>query len=189
MDAAVLTAYCWTDLLEKCRCEFLLDYSDEEEEDSETLRQGDYATNAESQSLPVVTKSQSPPSPSGGTDNETLRLGDRVTDSQSRPVSKSQSPPSQSPPVTKSQSPAPKSPAPKSRRKKPWRYRWPDEVRDEVLARLLKLNAERAEEEKLAGESAAASARSKTRKARGQASRASLAQGEIMPSPQKDLFR
>ena len=31
-----------------------------------------------------------------------------------------------------------------SRRKKPWRYRWPDEVRDEVLARLLALNAERA---------------------------------------------
>jgi hypothetical protein len=38
-----------------------------------------------------------------------------------------------------------------SRRKKPWRYRWPDEVRDEVLARLLKLNGERAREEELAG--------------------------------------
>ena len=37
------------------------------------------------------------------------------------------------------------------RRKKPWRYRWPDLVRDEVLARLLRLNAERAEEERLAG--------------------------------------
>ena len=32
---------------------------------------------------------------------------------------------------------------------KPYRYRWPDEVRDEVLARLLALNAERAAEEKL----------------------------------------
>jgi hypothetical protein len=31
-----------------------------------------------------------------------------------------------------------------SRRKKPWRYRWPDEVRDEVLGRLLALNATRA---------------------------------------------
>ena len=31
-----------------------------------------------------------------------------------------------------------------SLRKKPWRYRWPDEVRDEVLARLLELNAKRA---------------------------------------------
>lgn len=37
------------------------------------------------------------------------------------------------------------------RRKKPWRYRWPDEFRDEVLARLLALNAERAEQERLAG--------------------------------------
>ena len=30
------------------------------------------------------------------------------------------------------------------RKKKPWRYRWPDTVRDEVLARLLALNADRA---------------------------------------------
>jgi hypothetical protein len=36
-------------------------------------------------------------------------------------------------------------------RKKPWRYRWPDEVRDEVLARLLELNKQRAEQERLAG--------------------------------------
>ena len=40
------------------------------------------------------------------------------------------------------------------KKKKPWRYRWPDEVRDEVLARLLKLNAQRAEEERLAGAAA-----------------------------------
>jgi len=33
------------------------------------------------------------------------------------------------------------------RRKKPWRYRWPDEIRDEVLARLLELNRQRAIEE------------------------------------------
>lgn len=32
-------------------------------------------------------------------------------------------------------------------KKKPYRYRWPDDVRDEVLARLLELNAERAKEE------------------------------------------
>ena len=37
------------------------------------------------------------------------------------------------------------------KRKKPWRYRWPDEFRDEVLARLLALNQERAEQERLAG--------------------------------------
>lgn len=33
------------------------------------------------------------------------------------------------------------------KKKKPWRYRWPDEFRDEVLARLLELNAQRAKEQ------------------------------------------
>lgn len=42
------------------------------------------------------------------------------------------------------------------RKKKPWRLRWPDSVRDEVLARLLALNAERAAEEERAGLAAAA---------------------------------
>ena len=37
------------------------------------------------------------------------------------------------------------------RKRKPWRYRWPDAVRDEVLARLLALNAKRAAEERMAG--------------------------------------
>ena len=36
-------------------------------------------------------------------------------------------------------------------KKKPYRYRWPDAVRDEILARLLELNAERAAEELRAG--------------------------------------
>ena len=40
-----------------------------------------------------------------------------------------------------------------SKKKKPWRYRWPDEFRDEVLARLLELNKTRAEEERLSGRS------------------------------------
>ncbi len=44
-------------------------------------------------------------------------------------------------------------------RKKPYRYRWPDEVRDEVLARLLELNAERAAEEIRAGKVATAARR------------------------------
>jgi hypothetical protein len=39
-------------------------------------------------------------------------------------------------------------------RKKPWRYRWPDDFRDEVLARLLELNKRRAEQEALAGATA-----------------------------------
>ena len=37
------------------------------------------------------------------------------------------------------------------RKKKPYRYRWPDSVRDEVLARLLALNADRAAAEARAG--------------------------------------
>ena len=36
-------------------------------------------------------------------------------------------------------------------KKKPYRYRWPDDVRDEVLARLMALNAERAREERIKG--------------------------------------
>ena len=40
------------------------------------------------------------------------------------------------------------------RRKKPWRYRWPDDFRDEVLARLLELNKQRAEQERLTGTAA-----------------------------------
>ncbi len=37
------------------------------------------------------------------------------------------------------------------KRKKPYRYRWPDEVQSEVLARLLELNAARAQEEARSG--------------------------------------
>src|SRR6185436_16805619 len=35
------------------------------------------------------------------------------------------------------------------KKKKPWRYRWPDDFRDLVLARLLELNKQRAEQERL----------------------------------------
>jgi hypothetical protein len=38
-----------------------------------------------------------------------------------------------------------------SKKKKPWRYRWPDDIRDEVLARLLALNTQRAREEANSG--------------------------------------
>ncbi len=100
MDTAVLTAYGWTDLLLKCRCEFLLDYEDEDSE--------------------------------SGAEEPTSR-----------------------------------------KKKKPWRYRWLDEVRDEVLARLLKLNAERAEQEKIAGEAAVAQ---KPKKAKAKASKAGKSQ-------------
>jgi hypothetical protein len=40
-------------------------------------------------------------------------------------------------------------------KRKPYRYRWPDDVRDEVLARLIALNGERAAAERRAGEATA----------------------------------
>jgi hypothetical protein len=52
-------------------------------------------------------------------------------------------------------------------RKKPWRYRWPDDLRDEVLARLLKLNADRAEEERISGVAYPQKYSRKTRKGTG----------------------
>jgi hypothetical protein len=51
------------------------------------------------------------------------------------------------------------------KRKNPWRYRWPDDFRDEVLARLLALNQERAAREKMIGaESGAARRKGKSRR-------------------------
>ena len=58
------------------------------------------------------------------------------------------------------------------RRKLPWRYRWPDAVRDDVLARLLALNAERYEEEVALGLHS-----SGTRKGSGKASGGSKRRG------------
>ena len=45
------------------------------------------------------------------------------------------------------------------RKKKPWRYRWPDEVHDDVLARLLALNGERTRLERIMTEQAAQAAK------------------------------
>ena len=50
------------------------------------------------------------------------------------------------------------------RRKKPWRYRWPDDFRDEVLARLLELNRQRAEEERLSRAAADGNSKNKTKR-------------------------
>ena len=69
------------------------------------------------------------------------------------------------------------------RRKKPWRYRWPDEFRDEVLARLLELNRQRAEMERLtgvAGQGTGAIVRKGTRTRK-------VAQGKAMEST-PDMF-
>ena len=54
-----------------------------------------------------------------------------------------------------------------SRRKKPYRYRWPDEIRDEVLTRLLALNKERAVAERVAGAAGTTKARKKTGRKKG----------------------
>jgi hypothetical protein len=51
------------------------------------------------------------------------------------------------------------------RKDKPWRYRWSDDVCDEVLARLLELNADRAKEEVRSG--AAAPSKKRGRKTAG----------------------
>ena len=72
------------------------------------------------------------------------------------------------------------------RRTKPWRHRWPDLVRDEVLARLLKLNSERAEQERLAG--LAAVGKKKPNNPRAKTPSAAPPQSEILPGPQSDLF-
>jgi hypothetical protein len=52
------------------------------------------------------------------------------------------------------------------KKKKPWRYRWPDEFRDEVLTRLLELNKERAEQERLGGETTEAATHKATKRTR-----------------------
>ncbi|HXG24438.1 MAG TPA: type IIL restriction-modification enzyme MmeI, partial [Chthonomonadales bacterium] len=57
-------------------------------------------------------------------------------------------------------------------RRKPWRYRWPDDVRDEVLARLLALNQERAAQERLLGQGTEVTApNSAQRRTRGSSAR------------------
>jgi hypothetical protein len=47
----------------------------------------------------------------------------------------------------------------KRQKKKPWRYKWPEEIHDEVLARLLELNLKRSQEEILGGKAAEAKAK------------------------------
>ena len=61
-------------------------------------------------------------------------------------------------------------------KKKPYRYRWPDETRDEVLARLLALNAERAAEEAREGKKSATRRFSTTVRPRTQYARTTTAE-------------
>src|SRR5437868_12699044 len=65
------------------------------------------------------------------------------------------------------------------RRKKPWRYRWPDAFRDEVLARLLELNRQRAEQERLSG--AAAEVKAKTKAPKRTSRKRATDQPEMFP--------
>jgi len=55
-----------------------------------------------------------------------------------------------------------------SKRKKPWRYRWPEAVHDEVLARLLKLNQERHQQEVRGHDMAATPGKGQRVKGKGQ---------------------
>jgi hypothetical protein len=71
-------------------------------------------------------------------------------------------------------------PTPGRGRKKPWRYRWPDDIRDEVLARLLELNKQRAEQERIAG---LAAAPAKPAGGKGRKGKAKAAAWELQQSP------
>ena len=64
-----------------------------------------------------------------------------------------------------------------SRRRRPWRYRWPDETRDKVLARLLALNAQRADQERLSG--ATADGQTKNKKQSRSAKRVAVTQASF----------
>ncbi|MEW5981114.1 MAG: type IIL restriction-modification enzyme MmeI, partial [Acidobacteriota bacterium] len=65
----------------------------------------------------------------------------------------------------------------RTRRRKPWRYRWPDAIRDDVLARLLDLNAKRAKEEALAIASEPSTTSSVRRKRRSKSQKTPLLDG------------
>ena len=68
-------------------------------------------------------------------------------------------------------------------RKKPYRYRWPDDVRDEVLARLLELNARRAAEEARSGKAATAARRKAERPSAWTSARRASATRAAEPRP------
>ena len=68
-------------------------------------------------------------------------------------------------------------------KKKPYRYRWPDDVRDEVLGRLLELNRVRAEEERLAGTTAERPSTPSSGKVRRIAKAKRVAEGGLFDDP------
>jgi hypothetical protein len=70
-------------------------------------------------------------------------------------------------------------------KKKPYRYRWPDEVRDEVLARLLELNTERAKGEALSG----AVTEENSKKASAKTGHGKQKKGKNQPTGMEDMFK
>jgi len=77
-----------------------------------------------------------------------------------------------------------------NKRKKPWRYRWPDLVQDDILARLLELNRRRAESERERG-SAATVAREPEKRGTSTGARAKVVRrkssGSSKAPPQRPL--
>jgi hypothetical protein len=71
-------------------------------------------------------------------------------------------------------------------RKKPWRYRWPDAVRDEILARLIELNSARARAESRSG---AAAATAKGRPRRRSPPRSALGSAPTRTTTSADVIR
>ena len=81
------------------------------------------------------------------------------------------------------------SPKRKRGKKKPWRLRWPDEFRDEVLARLLELNEQRHKEELLAGAANTSPKRKRVNPKRVNPKRsAKPKKGNKPDDPQKTMF-
>ncbi|AKG21292.1 Eco57I restriction-modification methylase domain-containing protein [Calothrix sp. 336/3] len=68
-----------------------------------------------------------------------------------------------------------------NKRKKPWRYRWTEEVHDEVLARLLELNKERAKMEEIGGKKAEKKSKAKGTKKKTSKPRKIKADEPIIP--------
>ncbi|WP_318670660.1 type IIL restriction-modification enzyme MmeI [Nostoc flagelliforme] len=66
-------------------------------------------------------------------------------------------------------------------RKKPWRYRWTEEVHDEVLARLLDLNQERSQAEILGGKAAQKKPKAKASKKKASKARKIKEDAPIIP--------
>lgn len=75
-----------------------------------------------------------------------------------------------------------------SGKKKPYRYRWPEEVHDDVLARLLALNQERAEEERRLGVAGTAEEKKKASAKGGKRRRKGQHEGQVVLSTPVSFF-